>query len=197
MKKLRLFTLFILCLSLLAGCKKGNLSLSLGDLNKNTIYVDDNGNTETVIVDDFEKDYYDKDELESFINEEITKYNGVYGEDAVKLNDLDVKDMKVKAAFSYKDMDTYASFSRMDAKFMTVKEAENQGLLPQTMLHARDGKEVDKSEILEKAEYKVVVLNEKYDVLVDGKIKYYTAALPINSRTVQTTGEETAVIVFK
>lgn len=196
MKKWRLFALLIMCICLLAGCKKAYTTLS-GNVETNTILVKEDGKVQTAIVEDFDKEYYDQDTLKAFIEATVSDFNTLTGENTVKVGSLKINDEVAKVLFTYKDMDTYASFNDVEAKFMTVEEADANNLLPETFYDVKGTEEVSKSKILEKGKYKVIVLNEEYDVVVDGKIKYYSGAVPINSKTVQTTGKETSIIVFK
>jgi hypothetical protein len=174
MKKLKLFTLFLAFLFVLTGCKNADTSLIAGKIKTNTILIKDNGQVQAAIVDNFDKDYYDKEELKNYIDTEIKVYNDLAGENTVKLNSFKIKYKVVNLILSYKNMEQYAKFNGVDAQLMTVEEAESKGLLPFTFINANNNETVYKKKILEKGKYKVIILNEKYDVKVVGNIKYYS-----------------------
>lgn len=197
MKKTKLFALFVLCIFIFAGCNKSNATLSLGEIERNTLFITEDGNVQTAVVEDFDKDYYEEEALKEFIDTTVEEYNQSAGEDAIQINSVRIKDKIAGIVLTYKDVDTYALFNEVDAKFMTVEEAGKQGLLPEVFYNSKGSEKISSSEVMENGNYKVIILNEKYDVAVNGKIKYYSGALPLNSKTVQTTGEDVSVIVFK
>ena len=53
------------------------------DVDTNTLYVGSNGKITEVIVEDFGEDYYDEDELKSYIDDAVASYqeeNGIRSE---------------------------------------------------------------------------------------------------------------------
>jgi hypothetical protein len=197
MKKLKLFTLVFIFLFILVGCKNAYSSLKLDNIKTSTILVKGNGEVQAAVVEKFNKSYYDKDDLKNYINTEIKLFNDFAGSNVVKLGKFQVKDNVSSLLITYKNMEQYAKFNHIDAQYMTVEEAESKSLLPFTFKNAKNNEDIGKDKVLEKEKYKVLILNEKYDVKVDGKIKYYSNAEPLNSEMVHTSGKKTSVIIFK
>jgi hypothetical protein len=197
MKKLKLFTLVFIFLFVLAGCKNADTSLIAGKVKVNTILINEDGGIQTAVVEKFDKAYYNKDELKKYIDTEVKVYNDMAGDQAVKLGSFLVKNNQASLVLTYKNMEQYAKFNDVDAQFMSVEEAESKNLLPYLFVNAKNNEKVGKDTVLEKGTYKVIILNEKYDVKVDGTVKYYSNAEPLNSSMVQTKGKKTSVIIFK
>lgn len=169
-KSMSLCLVAVLILITLAGCgKKLNV-------DKNTIYVQKKGNVIGAIVQKFDKDYYDADELQAYVNERVEGYVASHEKDSVKVEEFSVEEGVAKLNVSYAGYEDYAALNEVELFAGTVPQALAAGYdFDDTFLKVEDGTlkgEVDREEIIGASDYKVVILSEKLDVKVDGSIVY-------------------------
>lgn len=181
----------------ITGCKKGT-SLKLSDVNESTILLLGSGGVQSASVEEFDKSYYDKDELKDFIKEDIAAFNSEDGnKDAVKLEDFNVSDNIAKVLLTYKDIDLYNEYNSSDIQVLTMEEAVEQDIFPDTLKDVIDSSDVAKADVTENSEYMVVVANEVMDIKTEGKIKYYSEAMLLNEQTAQSVEGKETIIVYE
>lgn len=148
-------------------------------VDRNTVYVQKKGKIIGAIVQDFDKDYYDAEELEAYVNERVEKYVSTHEEDSVKVEEFSVEDQVARLNVQYAGYEDYAALNEVELFAGTMPQALAAGYdFADTFLKVEDGKlgaEVSRDEIIAASDYKVVVLNEKVDVKVDGTIAYVSA----------------------
>lgn len=197
MKKITLCFILIMSTMLLTSCNNTKAFLTASDIKVNTILVNKDGTVETGIVEDFDKEYYSEKDLETFIENQIKDYNTLAGKNCVKKNHFEIKNNKAKAILSYKNIEDYRKFNRVDAFLFTAKEAKRSNLIPKTFIEASEGKTVDMDVALSSNKYKVFIISEPCDIIVYGKVLYYSNAVLLNSKSVQSTDNNYSVVVFK
>jgi hypothetical protein len=70
--------------------------------------------------------------------------------------------------------------------------------LPSTLINAKNDSLASTEEILQNEKYKILVLNEPYNIVVDGKVKYYSEnAVYVDENTIQGAAEGMTVVVFR
>lgn len=171
----RIISISLACVmiaGLLTGC--GN---SL-DVDCDTVYVEKKGTIIGAAVQKLDKDYYNEDELEEFIDTKEEAYQEEHGKSSVKVSDFSVKDGVADLLVKYAGYEDYQEFNNVTLFAGTVPQALAAGYDFNTKFtEIKDGKasgEVESSKITE-SDYKVVVLSEKIDVKVDGTIKYISS----------------------
>lgn len=198
MKKMCVLTLTILIMAVFAGC-----SMKAFDADEDTVYVQKKGTVIGAIVEKFEKDYYDAEELEEMINSEVAEYNGTTERKSLEVASFEVASKMVKLFINYETAEDYAAFNKTDFFTGTVDEAVTAG-------YEFDGKFTDakdkdasvnaKKDILKQAEYNVVILEEQINVQIDGEILYVsenTELLAKNLAKVAEGSEGLAYIVYE
>ncbi|MEG0963345.1 MAG: hypothetical protein RR139_11680 [Lachnospiraceae bacterium] len=144
-----------------------------------TVYVKKNGTVIGAAVEEFEKDYYDADELKTFIEDEVAQYQKEHEKKSVKIHEFSVKDKTAKLFIKFKGYKDYQDFNNVTLFTGTVPQALAAGYDFATEFRkvkdTKLGDTVDNSKILS-SDDKVVVLSEKIDVKVDGTIKYVSSA---------------------
>lgn len=170
--------LFTLVLTF-AGCGKSGKS---SDKNKVTpnFYVYDTNEFSVAYEEKFDKDYYDKAELEAIIDEELKEFNSNYvseenkgiEKDSIVMSD---KNIVLKLNFhSWENYVTYASEyvnSERNAKLYmgTYEEAIAAGYNFAGKFTSKDGKEsYDLSEA--SSDLKVIYTNQGFNMKIDGEI---------------------------
>lgn len=197
MKRIQIITLLIMCTCLLAGCKNGISSLKVDDIKVNTLLVKEDGSLQAGIVEDFNKDYYSKEELTQFIEESVSDYTKTAGEEAAVMDSLEVKGEKVNVIFHYATVKDYATLNEVETDIMTAEVAVADERMPDSFVAAKDSATVEKEKALGKKEYKVIVVNEPMDVIVQGNVVYYANGILVNKTTVQSSDKGATIIVYK
>ncbi|MCU6735292.1 hypothetical protein [Diplocloster agilis] len=163
-----------------AGC-----SAKLSDLNEDTVYIQKKGQITGVIVEDFTKQYYDAEELQDMLNQEITDYNTESGRECVTLQSYEVKDGIVRVLIDYVDADCYGKFNGVDF-FAGLYPGIEEYDLPDTMIKVKDNSSVSMAEVQSEAEekgYHATVVSEKTDVKVTSKILYISENMELVDKT--------------
>lgn len=196
-KKFVLSACLVMGMALLGSCG-GPQHLKLSSVDTDTIYVAKDGSIELVDVEDFDKDYYSQSELKDFIKDSIDTYTETADSGTVKMLDLSVKDKVAKVLLSMDSADTYTGFQGENLRLVSVEEAAGDNLvLPETFKSAKDGSSVAKDEILSQSGLQFLVVSEELSIQLEGEIVYYSDASLTGDNVVETTGDKTAVIVFK
>ncbi len=160
-------------LTILTGCIGGL------KVENNTVYVQKNGKITGASVESFDKDYYNAEELEAFVEERVSDYTTEYGEKTVKINKFSVEEGIARLNIKYAGYEDYARFNGVEIFAGTIPQAMAAGYdFKDTFLEVEDGVlagEVDAEEVLEDSDCRVVILNEKVNVKVDGEIQYTSA----------------------
>jgi hypothetical protein len=197
MKKLVLCTILLLLLGT-AGCSKEDLNLTAEEISVDTLLAKANGELQVATVEDFDKSYYNLSELEEFAANEIDLYNQAAGDDKITIKDIRISAGKAVMLLGYTGMDQYANFNEVTAAYFNGGIKENPLELPATLVNSKNGSLASTEEILQNDKLKVLVMNEAYDIIVDGKVKYYSEnAVLVEDNIVQSATDGMTVIVFK
>lgn len=198
MKKLVLCTIMLLLVLGTAGCSKEEIFITTDEITSDTLLAKANGQLQVATVEDFDKSYYNLSELEDFVKKEIDRYNQSAGETKVTMDDVQLSNGKAVMLLSYTGMDQYCTFNDAAAAYFNGGIAENPLELPTTLINTKNESLASTEEVLQNEKYKVLVMNEPYDIIVDGKVKYYSEnAKLMEDNKVQTTEEGITVVVFK
>ena len=168
------------------------------EVTENTVMLMKDGAMQSSIVEDFDKDYYDKAELETFINDTITEYEKVNGEDTVKLESLKVSNQKATATFSFKTVNDFNSFEDKESNVLTKEEALTDERVMESLTSVDSSEEVATAEALtDKKQTIYVIVATGEDVRVEGNILYYGNGELKDKNTVKTGSEGYTVVVFE
>lgn len=201
MKK-RVLLLTLICAVFLAvGCNKKteekDISLSINKVKVNSLLIRKDGSIQSSAIETFQKEYYNKEELQQFIEKKIGYYNAKYGEDSVTLHSLEEKDENAILVLNYKSMEDYERLYGIETKHYTMEEAIAADVIPDTMKIVDKDGQASKQEVEENQNCKVVIVNEELDVIVNGTILYYDNGAILNKTTMQSIGDGRSVIVYK
>lgn len=149
-------------------------------VDQNTIYVQKKGKIISAIVQKFDKDYYDAEELNAYVNERVEAYVSTHEKDSVKVEEFSVEEGVARLNVQYAGYADYAALNEVELFAGTVPQALAEGYdFNDDFVKVEDGAlgaKATKDEIIALADYKVVILSEKLDVKVDGTIAYASAA---------------------
>lgn len=198
MKKLAFYTCILLLFIGAGGCSQREKKIDLNDITVSTILAKSTGEIQVATVEDFDKDYYNISELKDFINKEVSSYNKVAGADKITVNSVEEINNKAVMLLTYSGMDQYAAFNDVMAAYFNGGVEDNQLDLPNTLVTSKNKALASTEEVLKNEGYKVLVFNEPYNIMVEGKVKYYSEnATSIDSNEVQGAAEGTTIVVFK
>ncbi|MCI9446907.1 MAG: hypothetical protein HFH36_05865 [Lachnospiraceae bacterium] len=171
----KIISISLVCL-LIAG-----LFSACGDAlvaDRDTVYVQKKGKVVCAAISEFDKDYYDEEELKSYVEERVQAYQGENGKDSVEIDEFTVEDKVAKLYMKYKDCESYQDFNEVTLFSGTVPQALAAGFKFDTeFTKVEDGKangSVDSTTVMD-SDCKVVILSEKIDVKVDGAVQYISS----------------------
>lgn len=198
MKKLVLGTIILLCILGVAGCSGKTKSINIKDVTTNTMLAKSNGEIQVASIENFDKTYYNLNELQDFVNQQISDYNKKAGADKIKVKNMKIIDKKAVLLLTYSGMDQYVAFNKVTASYFNGGIKDNPLKLPTTLVNAKDESLASTQEVIQDETLKVIVLNEPYHIIVDGKVKFYSEnASLIDSNEVQGAAEGMTIVVFK
>lgn len=198
MKKLAICIILAISVLALSGCKKEKVTIEIDKVENNTMLIQKDGGVQVAIVEEFTQDYYNMDELREYINTSITQFNqNVNNESAIVLKDLQQSDGNVVMVLNYENMDYYTQFNEVEAKYLSSITQKDITDFPDMLDSTGDDDYVFKDTVLEDDEYKAVILNEGYNVIINGKVKYYANGTVVDSDQIQTGVSGTSYIIFK
>ena len=191
--------MLVVCLLALSGCnKKDSQTLDRAEIKENTTLINADGTVQAVIVESFDKNYYKKEELKNYIQQEVQKYTKKAGNDTVVLNSLEVENRMAIAQLSYKKLSDYASFNAVTSELLTKEEALKDERISNTIYSVDKGETVDLQSALEGKDYKVLLVELSGEtVITEGKIEYYTNGTLTGDSAVKTGSEGVTVIIYE
>lgn len=194
MKKIALLSIMMIMIVTLAGCKKGTLTIKTSSVSENTMLIKKDGRVQVAIVDTFDKSYYSVDEIDSYIKDELTKFNQtVNNNDAIKLVDLEKVKDNIVMVLEYQTFDYYTQFNKVEGNYYSTLTSEVQSKLPQILFNTKD-EAIQGSEVTFEENYKVVELKEEYNLMIDGKIKYYNNGERSDNNQIKSQASGTVVV---
>lgn len=168
----KIISISVICL-MIAG-----LFSACGDslvADRDTVYVQKKGKVICAAVSDFDKEYYDEQELQKYVEERVQAYQQEHGKKSVEIDSFAVEDGVAKLYMKYKDCENYQDFNEVTLFSGTVPQALAAGYTFNTAFtEIQDGKasgNVENTTVMD-TDYKVVILSEKVDVKVDGTVQY-------------------------
>ncbi len=154
---------------------------SLPNSNANsTVAVDDEGLVTETIVESTNGDTYTEDELEEYIENEITQS----GIGTVSLDSCSISNDSVEIVMKYDSVEDYSAFNGVPCFIGTLQEAEEAGydIWNQTYYDSA-GNVADRETLEQRAkEWKIFIVSEPIYVRVPDKILYATDNVSITGR---------------
>ena len=209
MKKRKAVLTALLAAGMLTGCL-GNGGSSTLNSESSRIYVTEEGTFQTATVESYaQQDYYNGDELKTFLEEAVSQYNEANGQNQVALDSCTLDNGTAKMMFHYASPDALIGFTtQYEDKANQVEsiavnklsevygESESEGV---AFIKASDGKEADKKALTKRVDNHVVVVTSANPVTIQtqGKILFVSNNVVIkDSHTVQT-AKGKSYIIFK
>lgn len=189
MRKAEKLLLLAASVVLLSGC---SMKFSA---EEDSVYVNKKGEVLGAIVESFDKDYYDKDELQDMLEQEVVEYNAENGKDSIEVDSFKVSSGLVKVIMNYSNWADYAHFN--DVQFFAGKLSDIQGKNYGTNVSfiSRDGAENTTLEAID-GDYYVILLEEKIVVQTPGKIAYVSDNVTIEGEKLARVNEDASGLAY-
>lgn len=144
-----------------------------GEKEITTIQVEKDGSLTSTIVEAFDREYYDQDDLKEYTLDAVAAYNTASGGD-VSVSGVSQKDGVVEVEMKYGSAADYAGFNGKELFLGTVEQAYDEGKDLDVLLQdvSDPGKTAGKNEILQLGEKHLLILEEEVAVELPGKILY-------------------------
>jgi len=191
-----LVSLIVMVPCLFTGCGRGS-KLSADTIEKNTILIRSDGSMEQFIVEKFRKNYYTEEGLKEFADKEISEYNKEADKEAISLSHITVKKKQARLMLSYHSFKDFNQFNMMDCRLLTVAEARDEGILPDTLSKAEGDEKVSLSDAQLEDTWSVFLFCGNSDIQTGGELQYYSGAILLGQSTVEANDGETTVVIFK
>ena len=171
-------------LSVLAGCG-GSVPA------ESTIALYKKGKITDTIVEEFDKDFYDSEELQSEIESELAEYNKNFAADHVTLKKFEVKDGTATLQLVFDGSEYYEDYMEMTLFTGTVAEARAEGYELTGELLGADGAQtsLDSLDSADEAQVLVLETDETVQVQTPGTILAVSAG-----GNVSVTGKKQAAV---
>lgn len=175
-----------LCVGVLAGCG------STVDADTDMVFVDKKGGVTSVDVETLDKEYYDEEELKSYVDDAVAEYNDQNGRNSVRVLDLSVENGTAKLKMEYKTAEDYSSFNGIELYQGKVVSALAAGYdFAVDFVSVEDGAvsgTASREEIYADDDLQAVIIKANTDVTVDGDICF------VSSENVRLTGTDSVSI---
>lgn len=171
-------------LLMLSGCGAGQVS---------HVTLEKDGTVSALIVENFDKSYYDKEELQQMILEEAASYNRSAGTAAISVDKVSVEDGVAKVKLTYETAADYAAFN--DGVFFTgsVQEAEEEGYDLNKVLSSTTDllATVGRADLLAMTDASILITDMKDPVELCGKAVYISGSVTTDKKLKTVYFEET------
>ena len=141
-----------------------------------TLTIDKSGKIIFEELTTLDKEYYDSDEMKTYVEETISDYNGKKGEDSITLEEFKVNGDQVYLRTIYKTPEIYADFTNIEFKVGTVKELKQDGeTFEDVFASVSEGKKGDRTtsgQAVKNEDSHAVVIRENVSVKVNGTIDF-------------------------
>ena len=178
--KNKIFVPFLLSIMLimsvfcLAGCDKDE------EFDETEIIIRKNGTITENIVESFDKDYYNLDELKTEFTNEIAEYNESIGSEEITLEKLEQEGGNVYATLDFTGPSDYENFIKEDMFVGSIGDAYDHGYTMDVSLKGvESGDIINKVAIMGKADSTIIILSEPVKVTTFKEIAYVSANVDV------------------
>ncbi len=157
------------------GCAEGEY-----DFAETTITVEKRGKIKESIVESFDKDYYDIEELKGEFADSVASYNGSIGGDEIELKKIELKDSNIYVDLEFNGPSDYESFIGEKLFVGTVGDAYDNGYTMDVVLKGVDrGDKIDKLKIMGMSDHSIIILSEHARIRTFRDIAYVSANVDV------------------
>ena len=171
---MRLFTKAVLPVLILSTALTGCGAAA----DYSTLTFDRKGGVTQVIVEDWDQEQYDKNELQTQIETDIASYGS-----AVSLHSVKTTDTSVIVNMSYETVDAYTAYNKVPLFEGSISDCQAAGYLLEGEFKDASGEDMDRTSVLSLGkDCTVLVFQEPVEVKVPGKIICYSSSLELSGK---------------
>ena len=204
MKKLKAAGILAVLMVWLTACGSGAYA---EQETVNSLTLDKDGSVENMIIEGFDKDYYDLDGLNTMIKDSIEQYCRQNPSADITLKGSEVSDGQVRVSMKYDSAASYMGYNNKTLFVGTIQEAYSEGYdLNISLTDVKDSSNtVGKQELLEMGEKHIVII-QLPSTMTDGmrlqcfgEILYISDGVnPVSKKTADIEQSQgVSVVVFK
>jgi len=182
-KLFSLLCILIVIASFAMGCGNDG-TLSEDSYDETTISIDKKGRVKEQVVESFNKDYYDINELQSEINSAINDCNSQNGaESSITLKNVKQENGNVYVTLQFTDTHAYESLQNETLFYGTINEAYDKGhSMDVTLKGVQNGDKISKVQIMGMSDKHIVILSEPVKLKTGIPIEYVSANVDVLSK---------------
>ncbi len=159
----------------LGACASGE-----DDFEESTITIERRGKVSENIVESFDKDYYDVEELKEEFEKSVSDYNESIGSEEIKLKKIELKDSKIYVNIDFTGPSDYESFVGENLFVGTIDDAYDNGYrMDVTLKGVDDGKKIGKVQIMGMKDRNIIILSEHVRINTFKDIAYVSANVDV------------------
>lgn len=188
-----IMTAVLVCLSACAEAE--------GDYAESTIVVAKKGRISERIIENFDKDYYNLDELKSEFESLVSQYNENIGGEEIRLKKVELNGTLLTVDLDFTGPSDYENFTGERLFVGTVKDAYDNGYtMDVTLKGVENGDKIEKVQIMGLSDKSIVILSEHVRVRTFDDIAYVSANVDVlgdNEARVLSESDGLAYIILK
>ena len=152
------YIIILMSIILLTACGETKVAITADKATDNEIIVASKGKMQTSIKESFDKSYYNKDNLEQFIKDDISNFNSQNGTKVV-FNSMKVKKDNVYVVIDYPTINDYNAYDDYQVTSLSSNEAKGNSLVPSKLKVYGKTKSISKENALKNGNFSAFVLS--------------------------------------
>lgn len=189
MRQGKILLISAVCAMILSGC---SMKYSA---EENAVYVNKNGEVVSAIVESFDKEYYDADELQDMLEQSVVEYNAENGKNSIEVDSFKLDNGVLKVIMNYLTWADYSNFNEVQFFAGELSDIQGKNYGKNISFISRDGSETVAFETIE-GDYRVVLVEEKIVVQTAGKIAYVSENMSVEGDKLARLKEDAAGIGY-
>ena len=153
---------------------------SVEQFDETTLSIGKKGSVSETIVDGFDKDYYDVNELKNEFDAAISEYNSGKEEDSVVLKGIVCENNQVHASLDFSSFDDYEAFQNEEIFLGSISDAYDAGYsMDVTLKGVGEGDKIGKEDLMNNKDNSILIISEPVLVNTYSKILYVSANVEV------------------
>ena len=166
---------------------------------KNGIVVHADQSLDATMIRTFDQAYYNESELVAMVEDELVKYNGEHGADAISLKAHSQTGQQVSLTLHFHNWEDYNNYMLDRIYVGNVQGAYDERYDFNQALSDASKKEytIGKNDLMNMADQKIIVFEGDHSVEAPGNIRYYTQGMKLTgAKCVESTQEGLYFIIY-
>ena len=146
-----------------------------------SVTIDKEGHISNVIYEEFDKDYYDVNELSDMASKEISEYNAEYIDPRITLEGVEVTEESslARVSMTYENSTDFSNFNDEDLFYGTIGEALEAGYQVSSELIDNNGVKIEGSFAADHPDRHIIITNDKSNIIAPFNIEYMSKGVTL------------------